>query len=88
MQTYVRRINDFHFGLYSGDPKTHKSNELVKVLCTRRQAIRYAKKNGYDILIRGRIKEIMERDDDGLHQFCINGFYVEEMRYEYFCFVV
>jgi len=34
-------------------PENHKANAVVGEYCTRRQAIRYAKRDGYDLIIRG-----------------------------------
>jgi len=52
MEAYVKKYDDYSFMLMSGRPENHANNELIEIFSTRRQAIRYAEKGGYDLIVR------------------------------------
>jgi len=54
MKTYIRKMHNNRFCLISGIPENHSCNSIVEQFYTRRQAIRYAGRNGYELVIRGR----------------------------------
>jgi len=54
MNAYVRKFYNNHYYLISGLPENHVNNDIIEEFSTRRQAIRFAKKNGYDLIIQNR----------------------------------
>ena len=58
MDAYIRKIrkNQFktRFQILSGTPESHKTNSVVGECNTRRQALRYAVRDGYRVIIRNK----------------------------------
>ena len=56
MKAYVRKIYNNRYCIISGMPENHRENKIATAeqFYTRRQAMRYAAKNGYELVIRGR----------------------------------
>jgi len=58
MQAYVRKLYNGHYFLIQGIPeKQHENATSLGEFSTRRQAMRYAAKNGYDLIIRSKTPE-------------------------------
>ena len=71
MKVYVRKLNN-HFFLFSGSPENHDKNGVLEEFYTRRQAIRYAINNGYDLVILNRSKQSEQNDmKDGRYQISV-----------------
>ena len=54
MKAYIRKMYNGRYCIISGIPENHKDNKIVEQLYTRRQAIRYAANNGYELVILSR----------------------------------
>jgi len=54
MEAYIRKLHNEHYYVISGRPENHEKNKVIENCNTRRQAIRYANKLGYDLVIRSR----------------------------------
>jgi len=54
MEAYIRKLHNGRYYIISGRPENHEGNTVVEDCNTRRQAVRYANKLGYDLVIRSR----------------------------------
>ena len=55
MDAYVRKLHDGHYYLIEGLPENHKTNMIsLGRFSTRRQALRYAKAHGHEVIIKDR----------------------------------
>jgi hypothetical protein len=56
MKAYVRKMYNNRYCIISGMPENHQDNTMATTeqFYTRRQAMRYAAKNGYELVILGR----------------------------------
>ena len=50
---YIRKMNRGHYFIIEGRPENHSNNTVVEECYTRLQAIRFAKRMGYDLIIKG-----------------------------------
>jgi len=65
MQAYIRKQKNGRFRIFLGAPENHKSNDyVVDPFLTRRQAMRYAKKKGYDIIVKDRYDTARKESED------------------------
>ena len=54
MKAYIKKVGHF-YTVFQGTPEYHKKdNPVLGEYLTRRQALRHAKRNGHDVIIRGR----------------------------------
>ena len=54
MQAYIRKLHNNRYYIISGIPENHENNTIVGVYYTRRQALRHAVRDGYEVIIRNR----------------------------------
>jgi hypothetical protein len=55
MEAYIRKLYDGRYYIIAGIPENHRSNnKSLGEFCTRRQAIRHAISNGFNLIIRSR----------------------------------
>ena len=53
MNTYIRKLKDGFYYLIKGLPENHKSNlNYISRFHTRYMAMKYAKENGYKVIIK------------------------------------
>ena len=54
MDVYIRKLYNGRYYVISGRPENQGNSSVVEECYTRRQAERYARKNGYDLVIKSR----------------------------------
>jgi len=54
MEVYVRKLYNNRYYIISGVPENHQNNTIFGEFNTRRQAIRYVVRNGYELIVRNR----------------------------------
>ena len=73
MQAYIRKLHNDRYYIIEGAPENHKQNtNILGDFNTRRQAIRHANKNGYDLIIRNGTSVSEQPDHEPRKEVMIN----------------